>query len=83
MWQEVTAHPPISEGDLYLPSPAVEIIPSKTAHRYKYAGENVDLHGLNMFKGRVSVANIIGFNGLEMISSKPDGGYLTPVFIFM
>ncbi|KAG6670574.1 hypothetical protein I3843_Q054300 [Carya illinoinensis] len=63
----------ISERDLYLPSPAVEIIPSKTAHPYKYAGENVDLHGLNMFKGRVSVADIIGFNGLEMISSKPDG----------
>ncbi|GMN48453.1 hypothetical protein TIFTF001_017630 [Ficus carica] len=45
-----------------------------TAHPYKYAGENVDLHGLNFFKGRVSVADIIGFNGLESISSKPEGG---------
>ncbi|KAE8076493.1 hypothetical protein FH972_015140 [Carpinus fangiana] len=63
----------ISERDVHLPSPAVEILPSKTAHPYKYAGENVDLQGLNIFKGRVSVADIIGFNGLEMISSKPDG----------
>lgn len=63
----------ISERDVHLPSPAVEILPSKTAHPYKYAGENVDLQGLNIYKGRVSVADIIGFNGLEMISSKPDG----------
>uniref|UniRef100_A0A2N9EMC9 Uncharacterized protein n=1 Tax=Fagus sylvatica TaxID=28930 RepID=A0A2N9EMC9_FAGSY len=62
----------ISERDV-LPSPAVEILPSKTAHPYKYAGENVDFQGLNVSKGRVSVADIIGFNGLEMISSKPDG----------
>jgi hypothetical protein len=27
----------------------------------------------NVLQGRVSVADIIGFNGLEMISSKPDG----------
>ncbi|XP_041011031.1 uncharacterized protein LOC121254895 isoform X1 [Juglans microcarpa x Juglans regia] len=63
----------ISERDVHLPSPAVEILPSKTAHLYKYARENVDLQGLNVFKGRVSVADIIGFNGLEMIASKPDG----------
>ncbi|PON74889.1 S-adenosyl-L-methionine-dependent methyltransferase [Parasponia andersonii] len=63
----------ILERDLHLPSPAVEIIPSKKVHPYKYAGENVDLQGLNVFKGRVSVADIIGFNGSEIISSKPDG----------
>ncbi|XP_048333470.2 uncharacterized protein LOC107435968 isoform X2 [Ziziphus jujuba] len=63
----------ISERDLHLPSPAVEILPSKTAHPYKYAGENVDLQGLHVFKGRVSVADIIGFNGSEMICTKPDG----------
>ncbi|KAA8527292.1 hypothetical protein F0562_034611 [Nyssa sinensis] len=63
----------ISDRDVHLPSPAVEILPSKTAHPYKYAGENVDLQGLNLFKGRVSVADIIGFNGSEIISSKPDG----------
>ncbi|KAM7257900.1 hypothetical protein ACFE04_013641 [Oxalis oulophora] len=63
----------VSERDVHLPSPAVEIIPSKTAHPYKYAGENVDLQGLNLFKGRVSVADIIGFTGSEMISSKFDG----------
>lgn len=63
----------VSERDLHLPSPAVEILPSKTAHPYKYAGENVDLQGINVFKGRVSVADIIGFSGLETIHSKPDG----------
>ncbi|KAJ6793042.1 uncharacterized protein M6B38_410930 [Iris pallida] len=62
-----------SERDLHLPSPAVEIIPSKNAHPYKYAGENVDLQGINIFKGRVSVADIIGFSSSEMISTKPDG----------
>ncbi|TYK16995.1 histidine protein methyltransferase 1-like protein [Cucumis melo var. makuwa] len=65
--------PSISERDVHLPSPAVEILPSKTAHPYKYAGENVDLQGLNVFKGRVSVADIIGFNGSESTSSKPEG----------
>ncbi|XVF29270.1 hypothetical protein REPUB_Repub15cG0106400 [Reevesia pubescens] len=63
----------VSERDVHLPSPAVEIIPSKTAHPYKYAGDNVDLQGLNVFKGRVSVADIIGFSGSELITSKPDG----------
>ncbi|GAV90071.1 hypothetical protein CFOL_v3_33480 [Cephalotus follicularis] len=63
----------ISERDVHLPSPAVEILPSKTAHPYKPAGENVDLQGINVFKGRVSVADIIGFTGSEMISSKSDG----------
>ncbi|EXB68656.1 hypothetical protein L484_024670 [Morus notabilis] len=63
----------ISGRDLHLPSPAVEILPSKSVHPYKYAGENVDLHGLNVFKGRVSVADIIGFNSSESISSKPEG----------
>ncbi|KAG5512961.1 hypothetical protein RHGRI_038630 [Rhododendron griersonianum] len=63
----------MSERDVHLPSPAVEIIPSKMAHPYKYAGDSVDLQGLNVFKGRISVADIIGFAGSEMISSKPDG----------
>ncbi|KAK9289194.1 hypothetical protein L1049_017668 [Liquidambar formosana] len=63
----------ISERDVHMPSPAVEILPSKTAHPYKYAGENVDLQGINVFKGRVSVADIIGFSGSETIHSKPDG----------
>lgn len=65
--------PSISERDVHLPSPAVEIVPSKSAHPYKYAGENVDLQGLNVFKGRVSVADIIGFNSSESASSKPEG----------
>eukprot|EP00268_Persea_americana_P060602 TRINITY_DN7575_c0_g1_i2.p1 TRINITY_DN7575_c0_g1~~TRINITY_DN7575_c0_g1_i2.p1 ORF type:complete len:350 (-),score=78.83 TRINITY_DN7575_c0_g1_i2:423-1472(-) len=63
----------LSERDLHLPSPAVEILPSKNAHPYKYAGENVDLQGLNIFKGRISVADIIGFTSSEMISSKSEG----------
>ncbi|RWR83841.1 histidine protein methyltransferase 1 [Cinnamomum micranthum f. kanehirae] len=63
----------VSEKDLHLASPAVEIIPSKNAHPYKYAGEKVDLQGLNIFKGRISVADIIGFTSSEMISSKSEG----------
>ncbi|CAK9170770.1 unnamed protein product, partial [Ilex paraguariensis] len=63
----------ISERDVHLPSPAVEILPSKAAHTYKCAEDNVDLAGINMLKGRVSVADIIAFTGSEMISSKPDG----------
>ncbi|KAK8548336.1 hypothetical protein V6N13_054859 [Hibiscus sabdariffa] len=63
----------VSDKDVHLSSPAVEILPSKTAHPYKYAGDNVDLQGLNAFKGRISVVDIIGFTGSELISSKPDG----------
>ncbi|KAL4193873.1 hypothetical protein AMTRI_Chr06g179100 [Amborella trichopoda] len=64
----------IADRDLHLPSPAVEIIPSKAAHPYKYAGENVNLQGLHVFKGRVSVADIIGFSNSDMVSSRSDGG---------
>ncbi|OAY51903.1 histidine protein methyltransferase 1 homolog [Manihot esculenta] len=63
----------VSDRDMHLPSPAVEILPSKMAHLYKYAAENVELQGLNVFKGKVNVADIIGFTGSEMISSKTDG----------
>lgn len=63
----------IYDRDVHFPSPAVEILPSKSAHPYKYAGENVDLQGIHVFKGRVNVADIIGFTGSEMISNKPDG----------
>lgn len=63
----------VSERDSHFPSPAVEIVPSKSGHPYKYAGENVDLQGINIFKGRVSVADIIGFTSLEAVSSKHDG----------
>ncbi|XP_074583023.1 uncharacterized protein LOC141839224 [Curcuma longa] len=65
--------PVVSERDLHLPSPAVEVIPSKNAHPYKYAGENVDLQGLKLFKGRISVTDMIGFSSLETSSSKSDG----------
>ncbi|KAJ8563394.1 hypothetical protein K7X08_031846 [Anisodus acutangulus] len=63
----------ISDKDVHLPSPAVEIVPSKAAHPYKYAGETVDLQGIDVFKGRISVVDIIGFTGSETISSKSDG----------
>ncbi|KAI3978315.1 hypothetical protein MKX01_013113, partial [Papaver californicum] len=63
----------VPERDLNFPSPAVEIVPSKTAHPYKYSGENVELQGLNIFKGRVSVSHIIGFSSSETIHAKPDG----------
>ncbi|KAF2300193.1 hypothetical protein GH714_010583 [Hevea brasiliensis] len=63
----------VSDRDVHLPSHAVEILPSKMAHPYKYAEDNVEMQGLNVFKGRISVADIIGFTGSEMISAKPDG----------
>ncbi|KAJ8755506.1 hypothetical protein K2173_019304 [Erythroxylum novogranatense] len=63
----------VSERDSHLSSPAVEILPSKMAHPYRYAGENVDLQGFHVFKGIVSVADIFGFTGSEMTSAKPDG----------
>ncbi|KAG5242107.1 histidine protein [Salix suchowensis] len=63
----------VSERDAVLPTPAVEILPSKMVHPYKYAGENVEFQGFNVLKGRVSVADIIGFVGSETISSKTDG----------
>ncbi|GAB4842959.1 hypothetical protein Ancab_012937 [Ancistrocladus abbreviatus] len=62
-----------SEREMHLPAPAVEILPSKVTHPYKYAGENVDLQGLNVFKGRINVADIVGFTGPDMICSKTDG----------
>ncbi|KAG8082499.1 hypothetical protein GUJ93_ZPchr0014g47325 [Zizania palustris] len=65
--------PIVSERDLQLPSPAVEIIPSKSAHPYKYAGEKVDVQGLEIFKGKVSVADMIAFSPSEVASSKYDG----------
>uniref|UniRef100_A0A2P2JXZ7 Histidine protein methyltransferase 1 homolog n=2 Tax=Rhizophora mucronata TaxID=61149 RepID=A0A2P2JXZ7_RHIMU len=63
----------VSERDVHLSLPAVEILPSKMAHAYKYAGESLELQAINVFKGIVSVADIIGFAGSELISSKPDG----------
>ncbi|CAN6235469.1 unnamed protein product [Urochloa humidicola] len=65
--------PIVSEKDLQLPSPAVEIIPSKSAHPYKYAGEKVDVQGLDIFKGKVSVADMIAFSPSEVASAKYDG----------
>uniref|UniRef100_A0ACD5UST4 Uncharacterized protein n=1 Tax=Avena sativa TaxID=4498 RepID=A0ACD5UST4_AVESA len=65
--------PVVSEKDLHLPSPAVEIIPSKSVHPYKYAGEKVDVQGLDVFKGKVSVADMIAFSPSEVVSSKHDG----------
>ncbi|KAK1318298.1 hypothetical protein QJS10_CPB04g01864 [Acorus calamus] len=63
----------VSERDSHIPSPAVEILASKNAHPYMYVGENVDLQGLNLFKGRVSVADLIGVTSSDMISSKSEG----------
>ncbi|CAA6668292.1 unnamed protein product [Spirodela intermedia] len=62
----------VPERDINVPSPAVEILPSKNAHPYKYAGENVDLQGFNI--SRVSVSDMIGFtSNSEMSPSKSDG----------
>ncbi|MFS8006112.1 putative lysine methyltransferase, S-adenosyl-L-methionine-dependent methyltransferase [Helianthus anomalus] len=61
-----------SDREMHLPSPAVEIIPSKLEHPYKYAGDSIDLQGVNIFKGRVSVSDMIGS---ELITSKTDGSF--------
>ncbi|XP_078171960.1 uncharacterized protein LOC144565979 [Carex rostrata] len=63
----------VSERDLSLPSPAVEILPPQNAHPYKYAGERIDVQGLNIFKGRVSVTDLIGFSSSDMLPSKTEG----------
>ncbi|XP_028780063.1 histidine protein methyltransferase 1 homolog isoform X2 [Neltuma alba] len=62
----------IPDKEMHLPSPAVEILPSKAVHPYKYIGENADFQGVHS-KGRVSIADIIGVSGSETVSSKPDG----------
>ncbi|MED6211320.1 hypothetical protein PIB30_072591 [Stylosanthes scabra] len=61
----------IPDKDVHLPCPAVEILPSKAMLTEKDAGENMD-----QFKGKVNVADIIGFSGSEAISTKPDGIYM-------
>ncbi|CAH8374065.1 unnamed protein product [Eruca vesicaria subsp. sativa] len=63
----------LSYKDLQLPTPAVEIIPSKSAAHHKYSAENLDVLGLQVFKGKVSVADIIGLSGSETAPSKYEG----------
>ncbi|CAN7063156.1 hypothetical protein IGI04_017046 [Brassica rapa subsp. trilocularis] len=63
----------LSEKDLQVPTPAVEIIPSKTSAHNRYSGENLDVLGLPVFKGKVSVADIIGLSGSETAPSKYEG----------
>ncbi|KAH0887358.1 hypothetical protein HID58_063454 [Brassica napus] len=63
----------LSEKDMQLPTPAVEIIPSKTSAHNRYSGENLDVLGLPVFKGKVSVADIIGLSGSETAPSKYEG----------
>nr|GEU49506.1 histidine protein methyltransferase 1 homolog [Tanacetum cinerariifolium] len=61
-----------SDRETHLSSPAVEIVPSKMEHPYRYAGESIDLQGVNITKGRVSVSDMIGS---ELMPSKADGSY--------
>ncbi|CAH1441456.1 unnamed protein product [Lactuca virosa] len=58
-----------SDKEMHLPSPAVEILPSKMRYPYRNAVENIDCQEVSLFKGRVSVSDIIGS---ELKSSKPD-----------
>lgn len=59
-----------SDREMHLPSPAVEILPSKMENPYTYAGESIDLQGVNILKGRFSVSDLIGS---ELMPSKADG----------
>ncbi|KAI4370404.1 hypothetical protein MLD38_018759 [Melastoma candidum] len=65
--------PPVSQRGSSIPLPAVEVLPSKGIHPFKYGGENADLQGIGMLKGRVSVADVIGFGSSDVLWSKPDG----------
>ncbi|KAL9233214.1 hypothetical protein vseg_008238 [Gypsophila vaccaria] len=62
-----------SDKDAQFSTPAVEILPSKVSQHSKYNGESVDVQGLQSFKGKISVGNIVGFSGPELICSKVDG----------
>jgi hypothetical protein len=68
----------VPERESHPPSPAVEIVPSKNVHPYKYAGENIEMHGMNIFKGKVSVVDIVGLSGSEVITPKGEGKCHTP-----
>uniref|UniRef100_A0A6N2MPQ4 Uncharacterized protein n=1 Tax=Salix viminalis TaxID=40686 RepID=A0A6N2MPQ4_SALVM len=59
----------VSERDAVLPTPAVEILPSKMVHPYKYAGENVEFQGFNVLKCCLILLGLLA----ETISSKTDG----------
>ncbi|CAH8351130.1 unnamed protein product [Eruca vesicaria subsp. sativa] len=63
----------LSEKDLQLPSPAVEIIPSKTVAHHRDSVENLDVLGLPIFKGKVSVADMIGLSSSETAPPKYEG----------
>lgn len=56
-----------------LPSPAVEIVPSQNVHPYKYAGDNVEMHGMNIFKGKFSVVDIVGLSRSDVATPKGEG----------
>ncbi|KAJ4866140.1 S-adenosyl-L-methionine-dependent methyltransferases superfamily protein [Raphanus sativus] len=73
MPQDCSGVSALSEKDLQLPSPAVEIIPSKTATHHRYSGENLDVLGLQIFKGKVSVADMIGLSSSETAPPKYEG----------
>lgn len=57
----------------HLPSPAVEIVPSKIVHPYKYAGDNIEMHGMNIFKGKFSVVDIVGLSRSDIATPKGEG----------
>ncbi|KAK9672271.1 hypothetical protein RND81_12G088100 [Saponaria officinalis] len=63
----------ILDKDGHYATPAVEILPSKVSLQSTYNGESVDVQGFHSFKGKISVGNIVGFSGPELISSKVDG----------
>ncbi|WZY82302.1 hypothetical protein YC2023_028686 [Brassica napus] len=73
MPQDCSGVSALSEKDLQLPSPAVEILPSKTAAQHRYSGENLDVLGLPIFKGKVSVADMIGLSSSETAPFKYEG----------
>lgn len=60
----------VSDRDAHFTPPAVEIVPSKVVQTSKYEGEQANGQGLHEFKGKINVADIVGFSGLETICPK-------------
>ncbi|TVU08959.1 hypothetical protein EJB05_42387 [Eragrostis curvula] len=63
----------VPEREPHLSSPAVEIVPSKKVHPYKYAGENIEMQGMNIFKGKISVVDMVGLSKSDIVTSKGEG----------
>ncbi|XP_044977665.1 uncharacterized protein LOC123445487 [Hordeum vulgare subsp. vulgare] len=61
-----------------LSSPAAEMVPSQDVQPYKYAGNNIEMHGMNIFKGKFSVVDIVGLSRSDLAATKGQGKSNSP-----